>query len=666
MAKNITATIKQFFSIKNLLLILLLFALAGGTFETLNYLWKEKEQSVRTDLKEYQKTVLENESELLSAQLVNYVVRGKELARARIFRLAMDGLKSAKKKEVRKAQEDFNNFVKVSGYSAGCLFEPDGNIFASTDVPEEIVGRGYKEAVLNTLHSRTPLFLPLRTKGNDLVADLFIPVYDAYATSTATPPSRVLMLEVPMTAMLRTFLGSERTFKYESSIHLIQKNGKASEEATFNYPNILKLQTMKVSFEGVNEVLFGERANLSQDKKVYSSARFIPVVNWWVMIETATAVPNRIISIYQQESIIFASLLLAAMIFFVLTVRFIASTRKYHRKSSRLEEKIPTLQKELSLLRIINNSLPEPVTLKKSEDGAFIHVNKSFTDFTGLKQTEALNLTDNQVFDHHEAETLSHGDQMVTMSNSPYSEELVMTRGSSKSTIQVTFVPCTVDEENDAILTVYRDVTSEKSVSERGIEVRQQVINALIRAVESVPFLDGHTSLMRKLALEIAETLLLSDADCATVEAAAILSQVGKTFVPREIMEKEGKLTPEEIKETQRYIEHTCKILEGVEFDLPITQTIWQMQENLDGSGYPNKLEGRSISTLARILGVTNTFSALVQKRSYRKANTARQAVDILQSMADVKYDSTVIEALGAVIETKSGKAILQESQVEI
>ncbi|MFW5498924.1 MULTISPECIES: HD domain-containing phosphohydrolase [unclassified Maridesulfovibrio] len=666
MAKNITATIKQIFSIKNLLLILLVMALAGGTFKTLNYLWKEKEQSVRTDLKEYQKTVLGNESELLSAQLITYVVRGKELARARIFRLAMDGLKSAKKEEVRKAQEDFKNFVKVSGYSAGCLFEPDGNIFASTDVPEEIVGRGYKEAVQNTLHSRTPIFLPLRTKGNDLVADLFIPVYDAYATSTATPPSRVLMLEVPMTAILRTFLGSERTLKYDSSIHLIQKNGRASEEATFSYPNILKLQTMKVSFEGVNEVLFGERTNLSQDKKVYSSAQFLPVVNWWVMIETATAVPSRIISIYQQESIIFASLLLAAMIFFVLTVRFIASTRKYHRKSSRLEEKIPTLQKELALLRIINNSLPEPVTLKKSEDGAFIHVNKSFIDFTGLKQTEALNLTDNQVFDHREAETLSHGDQMVSMSNSPYSEELVMTRGSSKSTIQVTFVPCTVDQENDAILTVYRDVTSEKNASERGIEVRQQVINALIRAVESVPFLDGHTSLMRKLALEIAETLLLSDADCATVEAAAILSQVGKTFVPKEIMEKEGKLTPEEIKETQKYIEHTCKILEGVEFDLPITQTIWQMQETLDGTGYPNKLEGRSISTLARILGVTNTFSALVQKRSYRKAKTARQAVDILQSMADVKYDSTVIEALGAVIETQSGKAILQESQVEI
>ncbi|NDV28095.1 HD domain-containing phosphohydrolase [Desulfovibrio sp. JC010] len=665
MPNKTTKTLKHIFSIKNLLLALLVIALVGGAYETLTYLWKTKKENIHTDLKQYQQAVVENESELLSSQLVNYVMRGKEMARSRIFRIAIDGLNAPDKEEVAKAQEDLKNFIKVCGFSAGLLFDPDGKIFASTEGPEEILVLDYKEAVQSTLHSRTPMFSPLRGKNNGLVTDLFIPVYDAYATSTSEPPSRILMLEVPMTSILKAFLGSERTFKYKSTIHLIQQNGKTTEETVLSYPDNLKLQAMKVSFDGVSEVLFGERTALSTAGTVYSSAQFIPVVNWWVMIETDTAVTNRLFTVYQQESIIYATLTLAAMVFFILTIRFIASTRKYHRKSSRLEEKIPVLQNELSLLRIVNNALPEPVSLKKSDNGAFLHVNKSFTDFTGLKKTEALNLTDNQVFDHNEAEALSHGDEMVSMSNSAYSEELTLSRGASTSTLQVTFVPCSVEEDGDSILTVYRDVTSEKNIAERGIEVRQQIINALIRAVESVPFLDGHTSLMRKLALEIAETLLLSDADCATVEAAAILSQVGKTFVPREIMEKEGKLTPEEIKETQRYIEHTCKIMEGVEFDLPIIQTIWQMQETLDGTGYPNGLKGKSISTLARILGVTNTFSALVQKRSYRKAKTARQAVDILQSMADKKYDSTVIEALGAVIDTQAGKAILQESQVE-
>ncbi|WP_319760433.1 HD domain-containing phosphohydrolase [Maridesulfovibrio sp.] len=657
---------KRIFSIKNLLIVLLILTVAGGTYKTVNYLWKEKGNAVHDDLKQYQQAVVENESEMLSSQLVNFVVRGKELARSRIFRIAMDSLNSPDKEEVSKALEDLKNFVKVCGFSAGFLFEPDGNIYASTVGPDESIRNEYKEAVQNTLHSRTPIFSPLQGINNGLVTYLFVPVYDAYATSTSEPPSHILMLEVPMTHILRAFLGSERTFKYKSSIHLIQQKGKTSEEIVFSYPESLKLQSMKVSLDGVSEVDFGVRTALSMTNQVYSSAEFIPVVNWWVMIETDVAVPNRIFTVYRHETILFGIISLAAIIFFILTIRFIASTRKYHRKSSRLEEKIPALQKELQLLRIVNNALPEPISLKKSDSGTFLHVNKSFADFTGLGKSETLNLTDNQVFDHKEAEALSHGDQMVNMSNSSYSEEMTLTRGIYTSTMQVTFLPCSIEKDGDSILTVFRDVTTEKNAAQKSIEVRQQVINALIRAVESVPFLDGHTSLMRKLALEIAETLLLSDADCATVEAAAILSQVGKTFVPKEIMEKEGKLTPEEIKETQRYIEHTCKILEGVEFDLPIIPTIWQMQETLDGTGYPNGLEGKKISTLARILGVTNTFSALVQKRSYRKAKTARQAVEILQSMADKKYDSTVIEALGAVIETQAGKIILQESHVEI
>jgi len=664
MPNKTAGTLKRFFSIKNILLAVLILAMSGGTFETLTYLWNDKKETLDTELKQYQQIVVKDKTELISSQLVDYVTRAKELARARIFRVAMDSLNSSDATEISKAEEDLRNFVKVCGFSAGTLFEPNGDIFATTDGLEDILALDNKETVLEIMQSRKPVFSPLRMKGNGLVTDLLIPVYDAYATSTAEAPAKILMLEIPMTPVLRAFSGTD-IFKYKSSIHLIQVNGKTSEQAVSTHQNNFKLQATTASFDAVNEVGFGKRPSLSNEEEVYSSAQFIPVVNWWVMIETETSAADRAYAIYQQQSIVLAALALAAATFFILTIRFIAATRKYHRKSSRLETRIPILQQELSLLRIINNALPDPVSLKKSEGGNFLHVNQSFADFIGMQKNTALNLTDKQVFDHAEAETLSHGDEMVSMSNSAYSEELTLTRGSSKSTLQVTFVPCSVKDAGDSILTVYRDVTQERDSAERGIEVRQQVINALIRAVESVPFLDGHTSLMRKLALEIAETLLLSDSDCATVEAAAILSQVGKTFVPKEIMEKEGKLTPEEIKETQRYIEHTCKILEGVEFDLPITQTIWQMQETLDGSGYPNQLEGRSISMLARILGVTNTFSALVQKRSYRKAKTARQAVEILQSMADKKYDSSVIEALGAVIETQSGKLILAESQVE-
>lgn len=662
---RIRKKMKQVFTLKNLLLAGLLLALGYGAFYSLDELWEDNKKTVHSELKHYQNSVIQNEAELLSAQLVAYVTRGSELARSRIFRSAVEGFNSRDKKEAEDSHEDFKNFVKASGFIAGYLFEKDGTLLAASVLPEVAVPPRDEDSINKVLSSRASVFKPLRNSEGALVADLYLPVFPAYAKSAAVEPERVLVLSIPMNSVLRSFLSSQDYLEYDSRIHLIQQRGEQAEEIVFTYPDRLKLQTMKASFKNISSVPFGIRTGIDMDGKVYSSALLIPAIHWWVMIETGKDRIDLIFSEYRTYSAIIIGLGFGLLVFFALTLRFLNSTSRLHAKSSRLEEELKPLKKQASLLKRVSSALPEPVSLKKSETGEYVFCNQAFSDFVRIGANEIKGLTDSRVFDSDEAETLGHGDQMVAMSGSEYTHEMVMTRGSRKLTMQIECVPCNISSDEEGVLTVYRDVTDEKSAATKSIEVRQQVIDALVRAVENVPFLDGHTSLMRTMAIEIAEALLLSDAEVATVEAAAILSQVGKTFVPKEIMEKEGKLTPEEILETQKYIEHTCNILEGIKFDLPITQTIWQMQETLDGTGYPYKLEGREITMLARILGVTNTFSALVQKRSYRKAKTAHEAVEILQSMADKKYDSSVIDALGAVIDTQAGREILQANNVD-
>ncbi len=666
MWNRIKNVVKVSFSVRNLIVAAALISIGFGAYYTLDYLWKDKESLTISKLKHYQGVVIENEAEHLSSQLISYVSRGNELARSRIFRVSVEGLTSRNKETSENAAEDFLNFVKVSGFSSGRLYEADGKMSASTSMTENIDNPDVDAAVQKVLSSRTPSFSALHLEGEELVADIYIPVFPAYIGTTAAAPERVLVLSIPLNSMLSAFLGAQRSLEHRSRIHLIQQNGEAGEEVLLTYLDTLKLQTVKASFKGIGDISFGLRTDLNRAEKVYSSALLIPVVNWWVMIETDASQIEAIMTDYKIYSILIAMLGVGTVVFFILTVRFIGSAQRYHSKSDSLEKQLVPLKQELSFLRKVSSALPDPVSIKNSESGEYVFCNAAFAEFVEVKPQDLKGLTDNRVFDSAYAEVLGHGDQMVNMSGAPYSQDLTMSVGSREMIVQVNSLPCRIDSGTEGILTVYRDVTSEQTAAAKSIEVRQQVINALVRAVESVPFLDGHTSLMRTMAIEIAETLLLSDAEVATVEAAAILSQVGKTFVPKEIMQKEGKLTPEEILETQKYIEHTCNILEGIKFDLPITQTISQMQETLDGSGYPNKLRGNEITILARILGVTNTFSALVQKRSYRKAKTAHQAVQILQSMADQKYDGAVIEALGNVIETQSGRAILQANNVDI
>lgn len=77
-------------------------------------------------------------------------------------------------------------------------------------------------------------------------------------------------------------------------------------------------------------------------------------------------------------------------------------------------------------------------------------------------------------------------------------------------------------------------------------------------------------------------------------------------------------------------MEHSRRVLQNIEFDLPIVDTICEMNERLDGTGYPNKLSGDEIRTSARILAVANAFTAMVRPRSYRNALGVEQALGIL------------------------------------
>ena len=658
--------LRRVFNFRIMIQALAVLLVGAVTVYVINSMWTEKAAELETGLKNYQATIVKNNAELLSSQLVKIVLQGKEMSRSRMFRIALEGLDAAREAEAEKAQEDFRNFVRVSGFLEGHLFDLQGRLFATTEVRFEGDVSDYQDPIERVIETRTPLFSPLRSSSGLLVSDLFLPVFPAKALSNSVDPVKVLVLTVPLTKMLRSFLAMEESLNYDSRIHLIQQTGESFEETVFRYPDNLQLQSVAASLRGVSDVLFGVRSDLYGEKAVYSTATMIPAIRWWVMMETDAGVIEARLREYESISGFLAGLGLLALTLAVITINLVVAARSLSRRNEQLENELAPSRKERNVLRRLCNALPFPVSLKERESGEYRYVNRAFSEFTGFDQEAAVGITDNQVFTYADADDLNQGEQIVAMSGSTYVHEMDITKGMDRTLVQVMSIPCSVRESGDSILTIFRDITDEKHTVEQAIETRQQIINALVRAVESVPFLDGQTSLMRMLSVEIAETMLLSDADCATVEAASILSQVGKTFIPKDILQKEGELTDEEFLETKKYVEHTCRILEGIKFDLPITQTIRQIQETLDGSGYPKGLKGREVSRLARILGVVNTFSALVKNRAYRKAKSAQEAVDILQSQADKKFDATVIESLEAVIRTPRGREILRGNGVEI
>jgi HD-GYP domain-containing protein (c-di-GMP phosphodiesterase class II) len=156
---------------------------------------------------------------------------------------------------------------------------------------------------------------------------------------------------------------------------------------------------------------------------------------------------------------------------------------------------------------------------------------------------------------------------------------------------------------------------------------------------------------------EAARHLELSERDRTTLRLAASLCQIGKIFIPAEILAKPGRHTAEETRIMQGHVDHALRVLREIDFELPVAETIHQMYERLDGTGYPRGLQGCDLPIETRILAVCDVYDALVSDRVYRAAWTPERAFALLHEDSGTGYDPAVVKALERVVCPADGAA---------
>ena len=153
------------------------------------------------------------------------------------------------------------------------------------------------------------------------------------------------------------------------------------------------------------------------------------------------------------------------------------------------------------------------------------------------------------------------------------------------------------------------------------------------------------------LTLAVADELGLSSRERRDAEFAALLHDVGKVRIPNEIINKPGKLTPEERKVIETHTVEGERMLHRVGGLLgEIGRIVRSCHENYDGSGYPDGLAGDEIPRLARVVSCCDAFNAMTSDRSYRKAMPLADAVAELRRVRGAQFDPQVVDALVAVV----------------
>jgi len=153
-----------------------------------------------------------------------------------------------------------------------------------------------------------------------------------------------------------------------------------------------------------------------------------------------------------------------------------------------------------------------------------------------------------------------------------------------------------------------------------------------------------HQQRTTHIAMAIAEAMGLSPASLETLHVAGSLHDLGKIAVPMEILSKSGKLTDLEFAIIKTHPQMGYNILKPLNFPMGITQTIIQHHERMDGSGYPQGLDGPEIMLEARILGVADVLEAMCSHRPYRPALGLGKAMEEIAKKRGILYDPVVVD----------------------
>jgi len=135
------------------------------------------------------------------------------------------------------------------------------------------------------------------------------------------------------------------------------------------------------------------------------------------------------------------------------------------------------------------------------------------------------------------------------------------------------------------------------------------------------------------------------------VKEAGLLHDIGKIGVREDILNKPGKLTPEEYDIMKSHVENAVNIiryLPSLDYVIP---TVLSHHERYDGRGYPRRLAGEEIPIMGRILCVADAFDAITSIRSYKEAVLPEDAIDILKEEAGKQFDPHLVTIFSELVE---------------
>ena len=183
-------------------------------------------------------------------------------------------------------------------------------------------------------------------------------------------------------------------------------------------------------------------------------------------------------------------------------------------------------------------------------------------------------------------------------------------------------------------------------------EMFQQTVAGFAQALEeSDMYTRGHSERVAVYSEVLARGLTMPEGEIRRVVQAGVMHDVGKIGVRYDMLNKPGKLTPEEVAVFRQHPEKGKRILEPVPCLHGLIDGCWCHHEWWDGGGYPRGLAGHNIPIVGRIVAIADAYDAMTSDRAYRRALQHEVAVGEIERCAGTQFDPELADAFVKLIE---------------
>jgi diguanylate cyclase (GGDEF)-like protein len=196
-------------------------------------------------------------------------------------------------------------------------------------------------------------------------------------------------------------------------------------------------------------------------------------------------------------------------------------------------------------------------------------------------------------------------------------------------------------------------LADERMYADKARISRAQTRDVLLALLdERAPAMREHVGMVARLARAVATELGVDSEQLDSVLRAAELHDIGKLAIPEEILNKPGRLDPDEWEFMKQHAAIGERILCAAPPLVPVARVVRSVHERWDGSGYPDGLAGEMVPLGARIVSACEAFNAMISDRCHHPRRTREQAAEELRRCSGSQFDPEVVRVLCSVLES--------------